>query len=200
MRQAAVDAHRVSQRTGARALPGSQPNPRSAAVHSPSPCPPVTTSVEELPEQQGPAPRGDPRVRVRARRSTPRSASSPARSRSPASGPARRPASCSRPASAPTWPASRRSRTRCPATTPTRSSRGARHDRRRPRSTSPRVRTSGDVEFDAVVEVRPVVELQRLRRACGSRSRRRRSPTRSSTRRSTPCATGSPTSRSRPRR
>ena len=58
----------------------------------------------------------------------------------------------------------------------------------------------GDVEFDAVVEVRPVVELQRLRRPAGRGPDARTSPTRPSTRRSTRCGTASPTSRTRPRR
>ena len=58
----------------------------------------------------------------------------------------------------------------------------------------------GDVEFDAVVEVRPVVDAPGLRRPAGRDPEPRRSPTRPSTRRSTRCASASPTSRTRRRR
>ena len=89
----------------------------------------------------------------------------PARCGSRASGPARRPASCSRPASAPRSRASRRCATRCPSTT-SRPSRPNDVDVIAP----PEIEITageedGDVEFDAVVEVRPQVRLARLRRA-----------------------------------
>ena len=132
------------------------------------------------------------------RRSTPRSASSPARCGSPGSGPGKAPRQLlEAPPRQPRSPASRR----CG-----RAARLLRRGRRRPRTSTsiapPEIditagEEDGDVEFDAVVEVRPVVELD------GYDGLQRRgpepapSPTRPSTRRSTRCASASPISRTR---
>ena len=98
------------------------------------------------------------RVRAGDRRRVPQAR--PARCASRASGPARRPAGCSRPASAPRSAASRRSATRCPSTTPRRSSRARRRrDRRRPRSRSPRARRTATSSSTPSSRCGPVVDV-----------------------------------------
>ena len=94
-----------------------------------------------------------------SRRSTPRSRSWPAKCASRASVPARRPANCSKRGSAPTSHASRHCRTRCRSTT---SKRSNEHDVdviAPPEIEITAGQEDGDVEFDAVVEIRPQVRL-----------------------------------------
>ena len=69
-----------------------------------------------------------------------------------------------------------------------------RRDRARRRSRSRRARTTGDVEFEAVVEVRPIVRLVGYDELHGRAAVRQRSTTPPSTSRSMRCANGSPTS------
>ena len=76
-------------------------------------------------------------------------------------------------------------------------SRGRRRDRRRPRSTSPPARTTATSSSTPSSRSGPMVDARRATTGSGSRSRRPAVTDEASTRRSTRCATGSPTSRTR---